>query len=413
MINLFNSTDLNSNLVLLILDKLALTMADKNLLSEILEANAARPSDKSKDKKKDISKENSKSQEKTSDKSTVSSKAGESSRSLSDKKKEANENDGLSKLGEIFKTGLLNMNKTMASLGDQIAEKICGELKPMLEFPIEDEDFSEERFEDEPEEAELLDNEDVLQSISKEFGHAETLGPEVSNALGKLVDTLLSTKASEEVVKAREARHLKPKNVKFVECPQVNKQVLFNMKRNTRSIDMKMQGVQREFLKSAIPITKVIDTLHAEYDKGTELDLPSLIKNLSDSLAFLGSANVEMVKCRRENIKGDIPQKMKGICSADAEFSASLLFGDKFLQTIKEVSEEHKVTQDMRQEEQAPASRGGTARYRPYFRRGSAGRFNRGRYSPYSRRGSFLSRRGYYQSQTRPAQRSRLVSRKN
>ena len=378
-------------------------MSDKNLLAGILEANAPRTTDKVKEKEK--------VQEKKIEK--LISKASGSKAPAEKKKDVVEQGDKFDKLGEIFKNGFQNMNQTIESMGEKIAEKISGEIKPLLEVQL-DEEYSDEYFGDGSEEEEAPNVEDVLTSISKEFVTTEAQGPEVSKTLGKLVDTLLSTKPCQEIVNSREARHLKPKNVSFIGCPQVNKQVWYGLKRSTRAQDFKLQSVQKEFLKSAIPITKVIDSLHAGHEQGNELDVPSLIKNLSDSLAFLGSANMEMVKCRREIIKDEIPQKMKGICDEETEFSGSLLFGDNLLQKMKEVSEGQKVSEELKKSD-APVYRGNNSRYqyRPFFKRGIAGRQGRARYAPYQRRGSFFERgrRGNH-PQGGQAQRSRLVSRK-
>ena len=60
--------------------------------------------------------------------------------------------------------------------------------------------------------------------------------------------------------------------------------------------DSDMQKIQGNFLESAPPFTQVIGTLlEARGNPDKDLDIDSLITTLTDSLAFTGAANVDMI----------------------------------------------------------------------------------------------------------------------
>ena len=114
-----------------------------------------------------------------------------------------------------------------------------------------------------------------------------------------------------------------------------------------------------------------------------------MIKKLTDAVAFIGAANVNMVKLRKQFIKRDLPLKMKGLCR-DEEFSGKYLFGDNLNAKIKEVSELNKVTLDFKKVNYRTNNRGVRGSYRGGMR-GFRGR-RAFRFSPYNRSSNFTRR---------------------
>ena len=102
-------------------------------------------------------------------------------------------------------------------------------------------------------------------------------------------------------------------------------------------------------------------------EKNSEsFDLKKCIRTLADSLAFTGSANVHMVKTRRDFIKKEMPKTMQALCGDGFEFSGSYLFGNNLTAAIKEVSELNKVSRGMNVRGRA-RGRGGFFRGRARF----------------------------------------------
>ena len=66
-----------------------------------------------------------------------------------------------------------------------------------------------------------------------------------------------------------------------------------------------------------------------------------------NSIAFIGIANVNLIKKRRELVKQDLPHKMHKLCGSLVEFTGSLLFGEKLAQDMKDIDEANKLTTEL------------------------------------------------------------------
>ena len=93
-----------------------------------------------------------------------------------------------------------------------------------------------------------------------------------------------------------------------------------------------------------MPFANVMQTLYDNRETPEDLDINQLISQLADSLNFTGSANIQLVKARKEVIKTDLPKNMQGLCRDEDEPSPNLLFGDDLNSKIKEVSELNRIS---------------------------------------------------------------------
>ena len=112
-----------------------------------------------------------------------------------------------------------------------------------------------------------------------------------------------------------------------------------------------------------------------------------IIRILSDSPVFIGSANVALVNRRRMQMKKDLPQNMQGFCREDSDFSGSNLFGENLNSKIKEVSELNKISKDIRgrgrESYRGNRGRGPRNRGNYPFKRSGRGKFYAKRDNPY------------------------------
>ena len=130
-----------------------------------------------------------------------------------------------------------------------------------------------------------------------------------------------------------------------------------------------------------------MEMIYNAKDYMASLDAKELIDTLKDSFIFLGSANVDMMKVRRESMRRNLPRNMQGLCGDSVEFSSSHLFGDNLNSSIKDISELNKISSSLKQR--------GSSNNRSNFRRGNfreRGRAFRGsatrsskRYAPYTK----------------------------
>jgi len=183
----------------------------------------------------------------------------------------------------------------------------------------------------------------IFAEISECNEDGDDVGAEINIDLAKLFDKMVVEKMNDATTKAKEATYLHPKNLKYSKPPKTNKAVWEVMGGSSKIIDSKLQEIQRDLLRSALPVVKVMEELFTLQDKPEDIDATKLIRTLSDSFKFLGSANINVIKQRKEFIKNELPKNMQGLCRDADEFSPSLLFGDNLNAKIKEVSELNKI----------------------------------------------------------------------
>ena len=146
-------------------------------------------------------------------------------------------------------------------------------------------------------------------------------------------------------------------------------------------------------LLSALPICQLLDKLVEVKDDPGLLDAEGAIKQLTDSLAFLGSANTGLSEHMKQNIKDDLPQAIQPLVKQGV-VSPRFLFGDDLSAQLKEVSEISKMNSQLTGPPYRAGYRGGFrgTRGRSSYRRGA--RRGRGRWAPYSTsRGRALTKR--------------------
>ena len=289
----------------------------------------------------------------SSSKGKEAKSSSEESRSSKKKDKKSDsrnsEPDRLDKLSSIMEAGFSNLQQLLQGC---IGNPDYEDVQP---------DFDEESFcpSDAP-------DADLFTALSEELGNDGKLGDEVPESLAKLTNKLLRTKLET----SDKDKYLRPQNIEFLEAPQINKPVWSNISHNARTNDCTLQAIQRDFLKSAIPTLSVMQKLNDSKEDPSSLDIKDLIRTLSDSLAFLGSANTGMIKARRSFLKKELPPNMHLLCNESVEFSGSNLFGDSLSSDIKEVSELNKVSSQLRGR--------GSVRGRGVFRSNFSSRGNRG-----------------------------------
>lgn len=232
------------------------------------------------------------------------------------------------------------------------------------------------------------DGNDMFDDMANVVSGTNAVGHEIRPSLAALADKFLNMNLEESFLKEKKEKYLRPSNVQFLETPKVNKPVWENMIRSTRMRDSNYQNIQNDFLSSAVPVLKVMEQLFDAKDDLKSLDVKDLLDTLKDSLLLLGSANVGMIKMRRENIKKDLPKTMHGLCRESVAHSSTNLFGDHLNTSIKEVSELNRISNNFR-----PRGARGIGRFRGRgfpirgrgrgMRQGTRGRGQNKRFHPY------------------------------
>ena len=324
-----------------------------------------------------------KEKEKNASKSSSSSSSSSSSNSNSNQKNDMKEftkvlKESMENLGTTFQDSLVSMTRNLSeNISEKISEKIVGLFN---EFEEDDRDSQGEEHEEEERADDSDENPSFLDKI--ELNCVEQAGPEVDKSLAKLVDRFIGVKMDEAAYTAKEDLYKRPKNIDSIKTPKVNKPIWDCMKKHARYVDGDMQKIQKHFLQASVPVVLAMDKMLQAREDPDVLDLEDLIKTLTDSLAFTGAANIDMVARRKNLIKNELPNEMKGLVN-ESNFSEEWLFGNDLNAKVKEVSELNKINNKLLgKKERSPVS--GKWRGKRFFR----GQF---RSAPYRRGYGFRS----------------------
>ena len=249
----------------------------------------------------------------------------------------------------IMKDCFKQMTDNIERLGDKLADKIDMSIHSNYEYDGYDEEIDDCDDTQECQDNVINKNEPLFSHIKKDYLLDEKTGPKIDPQLADLVNNMMSMKPNEEAIKQRIDKHPRPENCGFLETPKVNEQIWTAISPATKSLDATLQNIEKNFLKGVNPLTKVVEDLLKvrEKIKPEILDVSEMVKNITDSIAFIGIANVDLIKKRRELVKQDLPHKMHKLCGSSVEFTGSLLFGEKLAQDMKDINEANKLTTEL------------------------------------------------------------------
>jgi len=151
-------------------------------------------------------------------------------------------------------------------------------------------------------------------------------GKPVSDIVADNLNIMLTEKLDEKILADMMENYDTPTNVKLLKVPLVNESIWGSISTKSRSVDLKIQRVQKFLIKGLIAMTR---------------DMLEVKNSQEDALACLTSANFEMNMLRRELLKPEL--KLQNICKPSVKVT-SWLFGDDLGNQIKDITESQKAT---------------------------------------------------------------------
>ena len=169
----------------------------------------------------------------------------------------------------------------------------------------------------------------TLAGIASNLKLGQKKAPAVNAQFAGILKEVMRVKLDDDVLTETKNRYTRPVNCECLEPTQVNHLLWDKLKHDTRSSDLKLQLIQANLLKEIIPIVLAVEQLVKVQDKISKelLDIPSLIRTATDSVALLGAANFGLDMQRRDNIKPELNADYKHLCSPTVPFT-DFLFGD-------------------------------------------------------------------------------------
>lgn len=172
-------------------------------------------------------------------------------------------------------------------------------------------------------------------------------------------------KLTDEVLTAAQNRYNTPENCECLASTKVNHLIWDKLKPDTRSADIKLQRVQSNLVKGLIPVVSIVEKLVQARDKIPKdaLDAPELIRVATDAIALIGAANFKLNMRCRDNIKPELNEDYKHLCSSSVPFSEFLFGNDADLsKQLKDLAEATKVSKKLNPKAESHKSNG----YRGY-----------------------------------------------
>ncbi|XP_050392734.2 uncharacterized protein LOC126811206 isoform X2 [Patella vulgata] len=155
------------------------------------------------------------------------------------------------------------------------------------------------------------DTENRFSLMSKRFKPSDSVvDKNVDVVLANNVNELFKNGMSEDQYNAltKDEVTARPKNCDGLVLVKTNQLVWDIMTPESRSSDRKMQAIESSVIKSAIILSKAVDSLAdlADTSNLPSTAIPDVIDKLNDSLALLGHSNRQINLTRRDFIKADL-----------------------------------------------------------------------------------------------------------
>ena len=205
----------------------------------------------------------------------------------------------------------------------------------------------------------------LMETVAQEFV-ANDKGPNVSDSVAKTINERWANKMDAEMLKKKMHKYPAPENCISLNVPRVNTPVWNTLDRYYRGQDIRLCNIQNLCVAAGSAVTKCLDDLVTS-DK---VDVPGLIRQLTDSVVLLGQANYDLSLRRRDTMRPALSSDYRGICNADNPVT-HLLYGEDLQKDLKNVKENQKLGKELKKKQYNKAHKSyKQKRYRPYSKQG-------------------------------------------
>ena len=211
----------------------------------------------------------------------------------------------------------------------------------------------------------------VVDSLVSDVNSEEKTGPAISGKIAKALDSILANGLNEQVLSKRKEGINRPENCTMLTTVRVNPEILDIAKKQTRSIDARLQALQDSLIKGLIPLATMAGKVGAAID--TNVALPpkeELWEALSNASILVAAANHHLNICRRDMFKFELNESYKALCNNKHPVGQQLL-GDDFGERLKTLTESNKAARQLTSSSRMKDDS------KPFF--GKGGRINRPR----------------------------------
>ena len=150
--------------------------------------------------------------------------------------------------------------------------------------------------------------------------------------------------ASEEKMKEKIAPHMIPQNCEALQVKTRNREIWYMLRgqHKKKKINMRLTTLQKNISKVTIAIAKAADALTKSKDRkevSNSERTKVIVRNITDSISFLGNAQQKTSAQRRANQNPALPYDVKDIVEMPAD-GLQWLYGNDVKKLIKEAKEQ-------------------------------------------------------------------------
>jgi hypothetical protein len=188
------------------------------------------------------------------------------------------------------------------------------------------------------------EEDDLLGSISQENMLIEICGPPVNTKLADIINIRFSSPLNTSKLKEKQEKYLRPENCNKLMVPDVNTMLKGLFKPQSLLKDKGYQYIQQAITKVACVIAQHTQGILSK----TPMDTRTAVTALTDALAMLGHAHLQLSHKRREQLVYTLKPHYKGLNSPDVPITTNL-FGDDIVKTLGDVKKAKQLQQEAKQ----------------------------------------------------------------
>ncbi|ESO93043.1 hypothetical protein LOTGIDRAFT_162066 [Lottia gigantea] len=129
---------------------------------------------------------------------------------------------------------------------------------------------------------------DLLTQLDSEFNGDEPTTTPIMDRLASIVNKRFINKLSDDKLKEKTEKYLRPSNCEELTVPLVNQEIWGKLSKMTKTQDLRMAGIQKSIIKASVAISNSVDVL-LKKDTSSEV-----VTQLVDAIALLGNASQDL-----------------------------------------------------------------------------------------------------------------------
>ena len=182
----------------------------------------------------------------------------------------------------------------------------------------------------------------LLDEIAQSLDESERTSDPVSEKLALIANKRWNQKLSDDQLKEKAEKYLRPANCDKVVSPRVNPEIWAKLPRAVRGDDHKLFRVQNLLGTVTHLVVKATDMLLKAKSDPKKLKIDDLVRMNTDAVALTSHANHELAQRRRETIKPHLHRDYMELCSQEVPVT-SLLFGDDLQTELTRIRATNKI----------------------------------------------------------------------